>query len=96
VLFVGVGAVAKLDLVWSLSDTFNGLMAIPNLISMSKVSRTKSKVQNLILCVLCALCGMSINYPVICHRIYEIMHLDHVPGQKSPNAFLYFPFGQSL
>ncbi len=34
VLFVGVGAVAKLDLVWSLSDTFNGLMAIPNLIGL--------------------------------------------------------------
>jgi AGCS family alanine or glycine:cation symporter len=33
-LFVGVGAVAKLDLVWSLSDTFNGLMAIPNLIGL--------------------------------------------------------------
>jgi AGCS family alanine or glycine:cation symporter len=34
VLIVGVGAVAKLDLVWSLSDTFNGLMAIPNLIGL--------------------------------------------------------------
>lgn len=34
VLFVGVGAVAKLNLVWSLSDTFNGLMAIPNLIGL--------------------------------------------------------------
>ena len=34
IIFVGVGAVAKLDLVWSLSDTFNGLMAIPNLIGL--------------------------------------------------------------
>jgi AGCS family alanine or glycine:cation symporter len=34
VLFVGVGAVAKLDLVWALSDTFNGLMALPNLIGL--------------------------------------------------------------
>ncbi|MCG8637782.1 MAG: alanine:cation symporter family protein, partial [Desulfobacterales bacterium] len=34
VLFVGVGAVAKLGLVWNLSDTFNGLMAIPNLIGL--------------------------------------------------------------
>ncbi len=34
VLFVGVGAIAKLNLVWSLSDTFNGLMAIPNLIGL--------------------------------------------------------------
>ena len=34
IIFVGVGAVAKLDFVWSLSDTFNGLMAIPNLIGL--------------------------------------------------------------
>jgi AGCS family alanine or glycine:cation symporter len=34
VVFVGVGAIAKLDFVWSLSDTFNGLMAIPNLIGL--------------------------------------------------------------
>ena len=34
VIFVGVGAVAKLGLVWNLSDTFNGLMAIPNLIGL--------------------------------------------------------------
>jgi AGCS family alanine or glycine:cation symporter len=38
VLFVGVGAVAKLDFVWSLSDTFNGLMAIPNLIGLLALS----------------------------------------------------------
>lgn len=34
ILFVGVGAVAQLNLVWALSDTFNGLMAIPNLIGL--------------------------------------------------------------
>ncbi len=34
VLFVGIGAVAKLDLVWSLSDVFNGMVAIPNLIGL--------------------------------------------------------------
>jgi AGCS family alanine or glycine:cation symporter len=34
IAFVGVGALAKLNLVWSLSDTFNGLMAIPNLIGL--------------------------------------------------------------
>jgi AGCS family alanine or glycine:cation symporter len=34
VLFVGVGAVAKLNLVWNISDTLNGLMAIPNLIGL--------------------------------------------------------------
>lgn len=38
VVFVGIGAVAKLDFVWSLSDTFNGLMAIPNLIGLLALS----------------------------------------------------------
>lgn len=47
VFFVGVGAVAKLGLVWNLSDTFNGLMAIPNLVGLLLltpviVSETKS------------------------------------------------------
>ncbi|WP_421900155.1 alanine/glycine:cation symporter family protein [Maridesulfovibrio sp.] len=34
IIFVGVGAIAKLSFVWNLSDTFNGLMAIPNLIGL--------------------------------------------------------------
>ena len=34
ICFVGVGAVAKLSLVWNISDTLNGLMAIPNLIGL--------------------------------------------------------------
>ncbi len=34
VLFVGVGAVLKLSLVWTLADIFNGLMALPNLIAL--------------------------------------------------------------
>lgn len=34
VIFVGLGAVAKLSLVWNISDTLNGLMAIPNLIGL--------------------------------------------------------------
>jgi AGCS family alanine or glycine:cation symporter len=34
ILFIGVGAVAKLSLVWNISDTLNGLMAIPNLIGL--------------------------------------------------------------
>jgi len=34
VFFVGVGAMAKLSLVWNISDTLNGLMAIPNLIGL--------------------------------------------------------------
>ncbi|MFH1808356.1 MAG: sodium:alanine symporter family protein [Pseudomonadota bacterium] len=34
VLFIGVGAVLKLDLVWGLADIFNGLMAFPNLVAL--------------------------------------------------------------
>ncbi|WP_320172036.1 sodium:alanine symporter family protein [Maridesulfovibrio sp.] len=34
ICFVGIGAVAKLSLVWNISDTLNGLMAIPNLIGL--------------------------------------------------------------
>jgi AGCS family alanine or glycine:cation symporter len=38
IVVVGLGAVAKLNFVWSLSDTFNGLMAIPNLIGLLALS----------------------------------------------------------
>lgn len=34
-----VGSVAKMELVWSLSDTFNALLAIPNLIAVTILSR---------------------------------------------------------
>lgn len=34
IIFTGLGTIAQLNLVWSLSDTFNGLMAIPNLIGL--------------------------------------------------------------
>ncbi len=34
VLFVGVGAVSQLDIVWGIADIFNGLMAFPNLIAL--------------------------------------------------------------
>ncbi|QSB04986.1 alanine/glycine:cation symporter family protein [Natronoglycomyces albus] len=34
VAMIYVGAVASLDLVWDISDTFNGLMALPNLIGL--------------------------------------------------------------
>ncbi|WP_079479278.1 alanine/glycine:cation symporter family protein [Halobacillus salinus] len=34
VLFVFIGAVAQLDIVWSLADIMNGLMAFPNLIGL--------------------------------------------------------------
>lgn len=51
VCFVGVGAVAKLSLVWNISDTLNGLMAIPNLIGLLLltpvvVSETKKYFDN--------------------------------------------------
>lgn len=38
VLLAGIGCVAKLELVWNLSDTFNGLMALPNLIGILALS----------------------------------------------------------
>lgn len=34
IIFIGVGAISKLSFVWNLSDTLNGLMAIPNLIGL--------------------------------------------------------------
>ena len=39
-----VGAVMKLDLAWALSDTFNGLMSIPNLIALLLLSGTVVKL----------------------------------------------------
>ncbi|MFA5659226.1 MAG: alanine/glycine:cation symporter family protein [Oscillospiraceae bacterium] len=42
--FVYVGAVSQLELVWSISDTFNALMAIPNLIALALLSGTVFKV----------------------------------------------------
>ena len=33
-IFVGIGAVADLDLVWSIADVFNAFMAFPNLIGL--------------------------------------------------------------
>ena len=38
VLFIMVGAVVSLDLVWMLADVLNGLMAIPNLIGLLGLS----------------------------------------------------------
>jgi AGCS family alanine or glycine:cation symporter len=37
-ILVFVGAVASLDFVWNISDAFNGLMAIPNLIALLTLS----------------------------------------------------------
>ncbi len=38
VVFVALGAVMKLELVWNISDVFNGLMALPNLIALLMLS----------------------------------------------------------
>ena len=45
IIFVFVGAVGNLNLIWSISETMNGLMAIPNLIGiigLSKVIRAET------------------------------------------------------
>ena len=44
VLVVVVGCISELDLVWSISDTFNGLMAIPNLIAVTLLSGQVAKM----------------------------------------------------
>lgn len=44
VVFIMVGATMSLDLAWDLSDTFNGLMAIPNLIGVLSLSGIVVKI----------------------------------------------------
>ena len=44
VVFIVVGATMELDLAWDLSDTFNGLMAIPNLIGVLSLSGVVLKI----------------------------------------------------
>ena len=39
-----VGATADLGLIWGIADTFNGLMAIPNLIALFLLSGTVAKL----------------------------------------------------
>lgn len=43
-LLTFLGAVTKLDLVWNISDIFNGLMAIPNLIGIIFLSKDVFKI----------------------------------------------------
>ena len=43
VAFVVVGSVLKLDLVWELSDFFNGIMVFPNLIALIGLAKVVSK-----------------------------------------------------
>ncbi len=44
VVFIAIGATMKMELAWDLSDTFNGLMAIPNLIGVIALSGTVSTI----------------------------------------------------
>ena len=44
VLFVVVGSALKVDLVWNLSDLFNGLMVIPNLIALLALSGLVARI----------------------------------------------------
>ncbi len=44
VAFVFIGAVGSLDLIWSISETMNGLMAIPNLIAIIGLVKVVSTV----------------------------------------------------
>lgn len=43
---VFIGAISSVQLVWDLSDTFNGLMALPNLVGLIFLSGTVMKVAN--------------------------------------------------
>lgn len=43
VIFIIVGSALKVDLVWELADTFNGIMVIPNLIALLFLSSMVSK-----------------------------------------------------
>ena len=44
VVFIVIGATMDLSLAWDLSDTFNGMMAIPNLIGVIALSGTVMKI----------------------------------------------------
>lgn len=44
IIFVFVGAVGNLNLIWSISETMNGLMAIPNLIGIIGLSKVIKEV----------------------------------------------------
>lgn len=44
ILFIMVGASMSLELVWSVSDTFNGLMMLPNLIGVLSLSGVVVKI----------------------------------------------------
>ncbi|NCC96696.1 MAG: sodium:alanine symporter family protein, partial [Synergistales bacterium] len=41
--FIVLGSTLKVDLVWELADTFNGLMVLPNLIALIALAKVVSK-----------------------------------------------------
>ena len=43
-IIIVVGCVSPIDAVWDIADTFNGLMAIPNLIALFLLSGTVVKL----------------------------------------------------
>ncbi len=44
--FVFIGALGKLEVIWKVADTLNGLMAFPNLIAIILLSRVIFKLTN--------------------------------------------------
>ncbi len=44
IALVGVGAIARIDLVWGLSDLFNALMALPNLLGLLLLSGIAARI----------------------------------------------------
>ena len=44
IIVVVIGAVASIDVVWDIADTFNGLMAIPNFIALFALSGVVAKL----------------------------------------------------
>ena len=42
-----IGSITEIDLVWSLTDTFNGLMIIPNVIALIALSGVVIKITKL-------------------------------------------------
>ncbi len=46
IALVGAGAIGKIDLVWGLSDLFNALMALPNLIGLLLLSGVAARITN--------------------------------------------------
>ena len=45
-LFIAVGAVLHVELVWDMSDMFNGLMVLPNLIALLALSNVVKKISD--------------------------------------------------